>query len=248
MATEKTELEWPYSPADFFEAPYRRQTDDYALVADNGMVRVTLSVPSDPIDAELQSRITKAIEGLFRIRQLQVHRSFALESARLHQHRTGGTSLIVMSPFEATLRPSGNLDSVQNDASGAVVRDTKSERIADDTKFIDSMTPKLAHSPQLMALLQSYKAAVEDPANELVHLYEIRDALSEHYGGDAEARQKLRITKTDWSRLGELANDAPLKEGRHRGGHPELRHATAAQLGEARKIARCLIEEFANQP
>jgi hypothetical protein len=69
----------------------------------------------------------------------------------------------------------------------------------------------------------------------------------DHYVGDVEARQKLRITKTDWSRLGELANDAPLKEGRHRGGHSELRHATAAELDQARKIARCLIEEFANQ-
>jgi len=33
---EKTELEFPYSPADFFEAQYRRQTDEYVLVADGG--------------------------------------------------------------------------------------------------------------------------------------------------------------------------------------------------------------------
>jgi hypothetical protein len=48
MATEKTELEWPHSPADFFEAPYCWQTDDYTLVATAGIVLVTLSTPSDP--------------------------------------------------------------------------------------------------------------------------------------------------------------------------------------------------------
>lgn len=126
MATEKTELEWPYSPADFFEAPYCRQTDDYALVADNGIVRVTLGVPSDPIDAELQSRITRAVEGLFRIRQLQVRRSFALESARVHQHRADGTSLIVMDPFAAMLRPSGAQGLAEETTIEAYERDVSS--------------------------------------------------------------------------------------------------------------------------
>src|SRR5205823_14243543 len=112
MPIVKTELEWPYKPVDFFEVPYRRQTNDYVLVVDNGTVRVTLSAPSDPIDAALQSRITKSVEGLFRIRQLQMRRSFALDSVRIHQHHADGTKLTIMSPFEATLPFSGNLDSV----------------------------------------------------------------------------------------------------------------------------------------
>jgi hypothetical protein len=37
MATEKTKLEFQYSPPDFFEAPYRRETDEYAVVADAGL-------------------------------------------------------------------------------------------------------------------------------------------------------------------------------------------------------------------
>src|SRR5439155_24385965 len=86
MAIEKTELEWPYSPADFFEARYCWQTDDYTLVANAGTVLVTLSRPSDPIDAELQNRITKKVEGLFLLRQLLVHRTFELESLRVYQH------------------------------------------------------------------------------------------------------------------------------------------------------------------
>jgi len=51
MTTEKTEMQFPYSPPDFFEAEYSRQTDEYILVADSGVVRITLCVSSDPIDA-----------------------------------------------------------------------------------------------------------------------------------------------------------------------------------------------------
>ncbi len=126
------------------------------------------------------------------------------------------------------------------------MQDSKAERIKGDTKFIDSLLPKLFRSAILRALLDSYNAAVGDPSNELVHLYEIREALARHFGGDTEARRRLRIEE-DWKRLGYLANQAPLKEGRHRGRHSNLRHATTAERDEARKIARHLIEVFANQ-
>jgi hypothetical protein len=247
MTTEKTEMQFPYSPPDFFEAEYRRQTDEYILVADSGVVRITLCVPSDPIDAELQNRITKEVEALFRIRHLQVHRSVTVESVRVQQHRENGTR-VILKGVESTLKfPGAPLDFIMRDASGAVVSDTRAERIADHTKFIDSMMPKLARSPQLMALLQSYEAAVKNPANELVHLYDIRDALAKYYGGKSKACRKLQIDEAEWDRLGILANTAPLKEGRHRGKHSELRHASAAELDEARKIARRWIETFANQ-
>ena len=248
MPIVKTELEWPYKPADFFEDPYHWQTAEYTLVADAGVVLVTLSTPSDPIDAGLQDRITKKVKDLFLIRQLLIHRTFELEPMRVYQHAPNGKKAISIG-LDGVLAfvGAGQCDVVVRDASGAVVQDTKSERIAEHTKFIDSMMPKLARSPELMALLQSYKDAVDDPDKELAHLYDIIDALGRYYHGQHKARRKLPITKTDWSRLGELANDAPLKEGRHRGRHSKLRHATTAELNEARTIARQIITAFANQ-
>jgi len=145
------------------------------------------------------------------------------------------------------LSTSNNPDVVIHNASGKRVQDSKSKRIAEHTKFIDSVAPKLASSATLNTLLQSYNAAVADPANELVHLYEIRDTLAKHYGTQTKARRKLGITDKDWKRLGYLANEAPLNEGRHRGRHSNLRNATAAELDDARSTARQLIACFANQ-
>ena len=247
MTTEKTEMQFPYSPPDFFEAEYSRQTDEYILLADSGVVRITLCVPSDPIDAELQNRITKEVEGLFRVRQLLAHRPFKLNAASVYQHHSGGTrSISVSAEGGEFLSLVGQGDFVVRDASGAVKQDTKAERIKAQTEFMDAVMPKLATSATLNAILESYNAAVADPPNELVHLYEIRDALTDHYGKD-DARRRLGVSARDWKRLGALANDAPLKEGRHRGKHSKLRHATPAELDEARKIAFRLIKAFANQ-
>ncbi len=95
------------------------------------------------------------------------------------------------------------------------------------------------------AILRSYSAAVNDPKNELVHLYEIRDALSQHFGGESAATTALQISSAQWSRLGQLSNNEPLTQGRHRGKQlGVLRDATNAELTEARDIARAMIESY----
>jgi hypothetical protein len=95
-------------------------------------------------------------------------------------------------------------------------------------------------------LLASYRTAVHDPANELVHLYEIRDALAKHFRSEPAARKQLGITEANWKRLGVLANREPLEQGRHRGQHPlGRRPASQQELEEARAIVRRLIEAFA---
>jgi len=95
------------------------------------------------------------------------------------------------------------------------------------------------------ALLASYTAAVNDPANELVYLYEIRDALSKRFKDDTSAREAMGLSRSEWSRLGQLANNDPLIQGRHRGkSFGALREASDEELSEARNIARKLVEAY----
>jgi hypothetical protein len=69
----------------------------------------------------------------------------------------------------------------------------------------------------LASLLRGYHAAVRDPDNELVHLFEIREALTTRFEGETEARSVLGISSRSRSRFGRLANVEPLRQGRHRG-------------------------------
>lgn len=97
-------------------------------------------------------------------------------------------------------------------------------------------------------MTRSYRCSLEDPSNSLVYLYEIRDAVTEPYGSEVEARKQLGISKRDWQRLGQLANDQPLLEGRHRGSQTRsLRNATPDELSEARRLASILIDAFAQR-
>lgn len=245
---ERTEIEWPYRPHDFFESGYRLRSGEFDLVADAGRVVITLNTPQDPLPDQLRDRLHSDVEGLFLLRQLQVHRKFELENPRVYQHHTGGRRSVAVSVGGnmSVGLISGHVDVVVRDAEGNIRRDTKAERIREHTRSLHILLPKVRTSSALRSMLASYRAATNDPDNELVHLYEIRDALVKHYGTEREARSHLGISKAEWQRLGFLANKEPLKEGRHRGAHPSaLRPASAVELSEARGTVRRWITAFA---
>lgn len=94
-------------------------------------------------------------------------------------------------------------------------------------------------------MLKSYSSSVSDPDNELVHLYEIRDAASTIFGSENNARSKLGITNKEWSDFGLIANKRPLLQGRHRGSNAgALRQADADELETVRKIASKIVENY----
>ena len=97
----------------------------------------------------------------------------------------------------------------------------------------------------LRSLVDSYQAAVHDRRNELIHLYEIRDALETRFGGQARARRDLRIDAADWKKLGELCNYPSIQQGRHRGlSNLPHRAATIEELMLCRNIALRMIESY----
>jgi hypothetical protein len=99
--------------------------------------------------------------------------------------------------------------------------------------------------PLLARLRESYLRAVEDRADLLTHLYEIRDALGKHFGGDKQAKRSLRISDREWSKLGKIANHEPVLESRHRGSHFDgLRPATPDEVDQSLTIALEMIQKY----
>lgn len=94
-------------------------------------------------------------------------------------------------------------------------------------------------------MLKSYQMAVKDPNNELVYLYEVRDALLSKFSKKKNAINRLGITQAEWDTIGNLANNPPLKQGRHRGKSAGyLRDAELSELEVARKATANLIEKY----
>ncbi len=246
---EKTVLEWTYQPTTYFEAPYSYSTSDYTIAVADGKVTVTLIAPQNPVKTDLLRVVEGQVGTIFAGRQLQTHQLYKLAGPATYQHHANGRKDVAVLLGVGKMVTAGlDCDIAITGASGEIIQDTRAERIAEDARFLDSVAQK-GQDPLLQSLLSSHSAAVNDPANELVHLYEIRDALAKHFGSEPAARTQLKIPKLQWQRLGFLAAAAPLKQGRHRGAHlGNLRDATQQELGEARRIVRGWIEKYALLP
>jgi len=242
---DRTELEWIYEPVAFFEAPYEHEYANFRLLVNDGKAVASLTVPTDPVPTDVEKEITTVLEGVFLIRQLQLHANYKLEGPRIYQHSAGRKNVSIQLEGASLALTGGQVDLIVQDQAGNIVRDSRAERIAQHNSTLSQLASKVRQSITLRSLLRSFSRSIADPDDELVHLYEIRDALSRHYGGGQAARNALAIDRREWQRMGILANVEPLEQSRHRGKHPQgRRRATDAELEEARGLARKWIIAF----
>lgn len=226
------------------EAPYATTRADYDVHVENGFIKTTLRDAQD-VDSALEQRILTDIEAILRARQLLIHRPFQLSGPRVRQINGEREDTAIRLRGVQAVLTGHPPDVIVNNSSGNVITDSRAERAAKGTAFLDALVSKIPRSAVLRALLESYSRSVSDPANELVHLFEIRDALQRQYNGKLRAQKALGITDNQWSAFGKLTNVEPVEQGRHRGKHAARRPATKKELAEARDFARRCIEAFA---
>ncbi len=238
-------LVWSYSPEDYFEKPVRVPHPKYDITIADGKVQARLSPQCLEEIPSIYEEADNCVRNCFFVEQLGTHAPFCLSRPSVHRLRPDGRTdvTVLVEPLELTVslaRP----DIVITNVNGKVVTDTRTERTQKQRR-LRCLAAKHSTDRLLRTLRASHDAAVRDPANELVHLYEIREALTTHFRGQPKARCALRVSRRQWSRLGVLANRAGLKQGRHRGeAGGRLRDATEEELREARSIARSLIEGY----
>jgi hypothetical protein len=240
---EKLTLEWSYTPADFIEEPFEYDEKDYTVEIKNGRVVATFLGAADEQTESLLQRIQPEVNARFLGAQLISNKPYQLSGCTTRRTRRDGTAEVGVS-IKSTLHMSVSFDAVLLDAAGNVKVDTRRERIEAQKEFA-FLASKHRKDVVARSVLRSHNAAIADPKNELIHLYEIRDALAKRFGGENKTHPVLRITKDEWQRLGYLANHALLAQGRHRGEKiGQLRDATPTEPDEARTIAKHMIRAY----
>ncbi len=236
-------MEWTYTPENFFEERVELTTDGTVFEIENG--RVIARLPDTPatLADSTRHRLHAELTARFLAAQLLADVPFKLLSPSVARvHDDGRRDAFVHAVVSIALRM--NADTQVRDAAGNVISDSRRERINRRRRLADQ-GGKAADDPVAQTMLRSYSAAMNDPGNELVHLYEVRESLASSFGGESQARAVLGITKRDWSELGRLANIEPLSQGRHRGKNlGAIRDATAEELGKARALAKSMIEAY----
>ena len=241
-------LEWRFSPPDYFEEPVHIERDDYVMSINNGTAEARIKPEKYDQDQDMRDKLSAALNDRLLGVQLFSHKPYDLSKASMCRLHPDGRRDIYVFPEPISISISvGVPDIVTRDKDGNVISDSRRERVLKKQGLAELAEKYRRKNPFVASMLKSYSDAVNDPGNELVHLYQIRDSLSKQFGGESKARNILGISQTQWSKLGKLANDEPLKQGRHRGKNPgALRDATEEELREVRSIARELVEAYLN--
>ena len=239
-------LEWSFSPPDYFEVPISVDRDDYAMAIADGKVEARIDAAIYDSDPTIRQRCHDALESRFLGAQLFGHKGYELSKSTMTRVHPDGRKDYFLEVESAHLVISGGeVDFRVTDKNGILIADTKRDRIERRKNLAELASTHGTTDALAVALLRSYDAAVKDPNNELVHLYEIREGLAVRFGGATSACSALGISSTSWSRLGQLCNNEPLRQGRHRGkSSGTLRDATEHELAETRGIARAMIEAY----
>jgi hypothetical protein len=239
-------LEWNFSPPDYFEAPIAISRDDYILTIAEGKAEARIDSAVYLANPSMRAALHDALDDRFLGVQLLTHKAYELSTATMTRvHPDGRRDVFLQMETARVVATAPPVDFQIHDNNGNIIADSKGDRIEKKKNLAELVSSYRAGDGVLASLLRSYDAAVRDPNNELVHLYEIRDALSVKFGDKKACQSALGISIPDWSRLGELCNTGPLRQGRHRGKSSEaLRDATEAELSEARRIARTMIEAY----
>lgn len=239
-------LEWSFSPPEYFETEIRLERDNYEMVIGHGKVEAKISPSIYESNPNMRNELHEALNGRFLGVQLLTHKPYELSDSSMYRLHPDGRKDVTKFLTSAVVRMFGGVVGViVKDNDGNVVTDSRSERIEKKKSLADLAEKYRSNDPTSKSILSSYKAAVCDPNNELVHLYEIRDALSTTFGNKNTACSALGIPEKKWNRFGSLTCVEPLKQGRHRGNSiGTLRDATEAELTEAREFVRQLIEAY----
>ena len=235
-------IEWTYTPEDYFENNIKESLSMSKVEIADGKAKATLPYSIYAGNKSVIDDIYDEVLLLFKAVQVVSHSPFNLfnqtlycESANSKKHHT---LFAECSIFEVL---GIKEDFIITDSDGNVIVSSKADRIREKLEFA-KLSAKHRNDSTIRSMLSSYDASVNDEANELVYLYEIRDALVKRFGDEKTAKKTLGISKKDWSRLGFLSNDEPLKQGRHRGKKfDNLREANNDELTEARRIAKQMI-------
>ena len=239
-------LEWTFAPSDYFEQVIKVIRDDYKLVVGSGVAEAR--VPSEVYDAnpDIVAEIHASLKARLLGVQLVSFRPFDLSDARRTRlHADGRKDIFITLKGASMTITGGTVDVEVKTSSGDIVYSSKQQRTQQKRSIAELVAKYKSTDPTLALLLDSHNHAVLEPQNELVSLYEIRDGIATRFSGKWPALQQLEVDAAIWKRLGQLCNDEPLRQGRHRSkSGTNTRDATERELQEARDIARTLLESY----
>jgi len=243
---EKVELEWSYSPLNYFEEPINLVIDQIPISITQGKALAKIPPEQFEENTSLEVELQNFIESRFQAVQILHHKNYELAAPSRTDIKEDGSKHHYLQIHDVVCAMTvDSIDLVVKDKDENIKSDSKKERLEKQKRYADLLQKHIDSDSTLNKMTSSYGMSVKDPKNEFVHLYEIRDALTTKFGSKKSAIRELNITKGQWDEIGVLANTLPLNQGRHRGQVlTELRDANLSELKQGRESIANLIEKY----
>lgn len=176
MAIERSELTWNYKPTDLLELPYESERGEVKLRVANGIAVVIL--PGTQPDGSEEKELHEWVRLVLTVRALQVTRVFTLDDhpSVIEIDEKGRRHAYLRATAGAVTVAAGQLEFIQTDAFGRIVRDSRKERQEAQKNELSDLSAKALNHPIVGHLLKSFLAALSEPSVEFVRLYEVRTA------------------------------------------------------------------------
>lgn len=241
-------LDWTFTPPDYFEEIIVIKRNMYTMTIDNGKVEARIGPTIYDKEPNMRNILHDELNDRFLGVQLMTYKAYTLSKASMHRlHSDGRKDITIFSELFVNPNTFFPFDIVTNDKDGNVVSDSRKDRIDKKKKFAELVVKYRSQDKVLESLLMSYETAINDPDNEFVHLFEIREALTTRFGNENNVRKALSINEKKFSGFRRLCNNKNLKQGRHRGqNNGILRDANEEELKTARDFAKLMIEAYIN--
>lgn len=239
------EIRWEFTPKTLFEEKLSCEVEGCTITFDDGVVLASLPLEPGQARSPQREAIGSYVESLFLGAQVVEQTPYDLGHPSLFIVGDDGSRGCIIEAQTGHIRLTGRRADLRYTRPDGTVVDTRRDRIDRKHRIANAAARYGSSEEALARMLRSYRCALMDAHDELIHLYEVLDTLKSKFGTQAEAQRKLGVPKPKWSRLGRLCNDLPLRQGRHRGQVQQpIRDATSAELDEARRLAAEFIEAY----
>ena len=239
------EIRWLFTPKTLFEDSLQVSVSGCSIKVSEGEVLASIPLVDAETISALRSEVESFVGLLFLGVQIADPVQYQLRRPAVSTLHADGSRGAIIECETGTARATGGKVDIRCTNDDGTTVDTRKDRV--ERKHALSKTAAFLASKDkpLARMLRSFRSAMADPEDELVHLYQIRDTLCAVFRSEKDALKEHWLDNKKWRLLGRLCNHEPLKEGRHRGSFgEELRHATDSELREARSLSIYLIEEY----
>lgn len=240
------QLEWSYTPKIYIEEPIEITEDYFELIIQDGKVLAKVQPLGFEKNSDFENYLDNKVRNHFCAVQINTYEDFNLSAPSKCGLKKDGSKNYFLKVESATITiTAGRPDIVIKDRDGNIISDTKRDRLSKQKWFAEQIDKYRQNDIFLDYMLKCFDSAIKEKKHELFHLYDIRDALQKRFNGKKNAITILDITNSDWNILGDLANNQPLEQGRHKGQNVDiLRPATQDELSKARNLALSFIEKY----